>query len=42
VTTRGSEALDLARRFLPSAITLDIYLPDMLAGRCSASSSAIP
>ncbi len=30
VATRGSAALSLARQFLPTAITLDIFLPDML------------
>jgi CheY-like chemotaxis protein/two-component sensor histidine kinase len=30
VTMRGSEALELARRHLPTAISLDIFLPDML------------
>jgi HAMP domain-containing protein/CheY-like chemotaxis protein len=28
--TRGSAAISLARQFLPTAITLDIFLPDML------------
>src|SRR5580693_3186434 len=30
VATRGSEALDLARQFHPTAVSLDIFLPDML------------
>jgi HAMP domain-containing protein/CheY-like chemotaxis protein/signal transduction histidine kinase len=30
VATRGSEALTLARECLPTAISLDIFLPDML------------
>ncbi|MDP8998358.1 MAG: response regulator, partial [Pseudomonadota bacterium] len=30
VSSRGMTALSLARRFLPSAITLDIFLPDIL------------
>ena len=30
VARRGSDALTLARKFVPSAITLDIFLPDML------------
>jgi CheY-like chemotaxis protein len=30
VATRGSEALDLTRKYYPSAISLDIFLPDML------------
>jgi CheY-like chemotaxis protein len=30
VATRGADALDLARRHLPTAISLDIFLPDML------------
>ncbi|HEU4531037.1 MAG TPA: response regulator, partial [Steroidobacteraceae bacterium] len=30
VAMRGSEAIALARQFLPTAITLDIFLPDML------------
>ncbi len=30
VASRGSDALDLARRFSPSAISLDIFLPDMM------------
>ena len=28
--TRGAEALDLAREFHPTAISLDVFLPDML------------
>jgi len=30
VSPRGSDALDLAKQFQPSAITLDVFLPDML------------
>ncbi len=30
VAMRGQQALSLARQYLPSAITLDIFLPDML------------
>jgi HAMP domain-containing protein/signal transduction histidine kinase/DNA-binding response OmpR family regulator len=30
VAQRGSEALDLARQFQPSAVSLDVFLPDML------------
>jgi CheY-like chemotaxis protein/signal transduction histidine kinase/HAMP domain-containing protein len=30
VASRGSEALDLARAYPPSAISLDVFLPDML------------
>ena len=30
VATRGTEALDLAREYQPSAISLDMFLPDML------------
>jgi CheY-like chemotaxis protein len=30
VTNRGHTALELARRHLPTAITLDVFLPDML------------
>jgi CheY-like chemotaxis protein len=30
VATRGTEALDMAREFRPSAISLDVFLPDML------------
>ncbi len=30
VAMRGQQALTLARQYLPSAITLDIFLPDML------------
>ena len=30
VTRRGSEALELARRFHPTAVSLDVFLPDML------------
>jgi CheY-like chemotaxis protein len=30
VAMRGSEALALAREFRPSAVTLDVFLPDML------------
>ena len=30
VASRGNAALSLAREFLPTAITLDIFLPDML------------
>jgi HAMP domain-containing protein/CheY-like chemotaxis protein len=29
-TNRGSDAMDLARRFRPSAVSLDVFLPDML------------
>ena len=30
VASRGAEALDLARQFHPTAVSLDIFLPDML------------
>jgi CheY-like chemotaxis protein/signal transduction histidine kinase/HAMP domain-containing protein len=30
IATRGADALDLAREFVPTAITLDVFLPDML------------
>jgi CheY-like chemotaxis protein/signal transduction histidine kinase/HAMP domain-containing protein len=30
VTTRGSEALELAKQYQPTAVSLDIFLPDML------------
>jgi HAMP domain-containing protein/CheY-like chemotaxis protein/signal transduction histidine kinase len=30
VATRGTEALELAREFHPTAISLDVFLPDML------------
>ena len=30
VALRGKQALDLASEYLPSCITLDIFLPDML------------
>jgi HAMP domain-containing protein/CheY-like chemotaxis protein len=30
VASRGAEALDLAREFKPSAVSLDVFLPDML------------
>jgi CheY-like chemotaxis protein len=30
VATRGAEALELAREFHPTAISLDVFLPDML------------
>ena len=30
VVTRGSDALDMARQYRPTAISLDIFLPDML------------
>jgi CheY-like chemotaxis protein len=30
IATRGAEALDLAKEFLPTAISLDVFLPDML------------
>jgi HAMP domain-containing protein/CheY-like chemotaxis protein/signal transduction histidine kinase len=30
VATRGTDALDLAREFHPTAISLDVFLPDML------------
>src|SRR5260370_6249207 len=30
VAARGSEALDLAKQFQPTAVSLDIFLPDML------------
>jgi len=34
VAQRGADALELAREHAPTAISLDIFLPDMLAGRC--------
>jgi len=30
VASRGSEALELAREFHPTAVSLDVFLPDML------------
>ncbi len=30
VTARGAEALDLAKQFQPAAVSLDVFLPDML------------
>jgi CheY-like chemotaxis protein/two-component sensor histidine kinase len=30
VATRGAEALDLAKQFQPAAVSLDVFLPDML------------
>jgi HAMP domain-containing protein/CheY-like chemotaxis protein len=30
VANRGAEALDLAKQFQPSAVSLDVFLPDML------------
>ena len=30
MASRGTEALALARQFLPTAVTLDVFLPDML------------
>ena len=30
VATRGAEALTLARQFHPTAVSLDVFLPDML------------
>ena len=30
VAARGSEALELAKQFQPSAVSLDVFLPDML------------
>ncbi|HEX7840975.1 MAG TPA: response regulator, partial [Kofleriaceae bacterium] len=30
VATRGQQALALAREFMPTAVTLDVFLPDML------------
>ncbi|HEV8502453.1 MAG TPA: HAMP domain-containing protein [Casimicrobiaceae bacterium] len=30
IATRGSDAIDLVRRYRPTAVSLDIFLPDML------------
>src|SRR5207237_3147526 len=30
VAARGAEALDLAKQFQPTAVSLDVFLPDML------------
>jgi HAMP domain-containing protein/CheY-like chemotaxis protein/signal transduction histidine kinase len=30
IATRGNDALDLAKQYQPTAVSLDIYLPDML------------
>src|SRR4029077_13414039 len=30
VATRGADALELAKQYQPSAISLDVFLPDML------------
>jgi len=35
VARGGVEALALAREYHPTAVSLDVFLPDMLAGRCS-------
>src|SRR4029077_4950248 len=32
VSPRGSDAIELAKQFQPTAISLDIFLPDMLGG----------
>ncbi len=48
IATRGNTALALARQYLPTAITLDIFLPDMLGWtvlnnlKLSASTRHIP
>ena len=39
VAMRGADALDLAKQYQPTAISLDVFLPDMLGWTCSASSS---
>ena len=33
VAARGAEGLDLVRQFRPAAVSLDIFLPDMLGWR---------
>ena len=39
VAMRGADALELAKQYQPSAVSLDVFLPDMLGWTCSVSSS---
>jgi DNA-binding response OmpR family regulator len=37
VAMRGAEALALAREYHPTAVSLDVFLPDMLGWTCSTT-----
>jgi len=39
---QGAEALELAKQFQPAAVSLDVFLPDMLGWTVLASSRTIP
>ena len=42
VALKGGQGLELARRFLPTAVSLDIFLPDMLGWTCLLYTSPSP
>ena len=39
---RGSDALALAREYQPTAVSLDVFLPDMLGWDCAEPAQARP